>query len=179
MTAQQFKTSILNSPWAYIRDGVLSEGHLRLRFGWGGGGGDLFWEGVILKGIIIRNLRCMDRIPVSIRWFIFLMFCLSKPQLGCRVLPHLECLGKYSELFGHRQILPFVHKVKEDLHHVPEFPQRLTIPAPPTSGTAQRGFFISARVSSSSSPVTGKPKKPWKFEIASPASWLPDRVFDI
>ena len=58
----------------------------------------------------------MDRIPdfkVSIRWFIFLIFCLSKPQLGCRVLPHLECLSKYSELFGHRQILPFVHKVRE------------------------------------------------------------------
>ena len=27
------KTASTNSPWAYIREGVLSEGHLRLRFG--------------------------------------------------------------------------------------------------------------------------------------------------
>ena len=35
-----------NSPWAYIREGLLTEGHLRLRFG-GGGGGGLFSGGLI------------------------------------------------------------------------------------------------------------------------------------
>ena len=27
------KTASTNSPWAYIREGLLSEGYLRLRFG--------------------------------------------------------------------------------------------------------------------------------------------------
>ena len=32
--------SIPNSPWAYIREGLLSEEYLHLRYwGWGGGGG--------------------------------------------------------------------------------------------------------------------------------------------
>ena len=55
MTAQQFKTAILNSPWAYIRDGLLSEGHLRLRFGGGGGGGGgetYFGKGLFLRGLL-------------------------------------------------------------------------------------------------------------------------------
>ena len=46
------KTASTNSPWAYIREGLLSEGYLRLRFGglifgrtyFGGGGGGLLSE---------------------------------------------------------------------------------------------------------------------------------------
>ena len=50
---KQLKTANSNSPWAYIREGLLSEGYLRLRFGGlifgraifffcgGGGGGGL------------------------------------------------------------------------------------------------------------------------------------------
>ena len=49
------KTASTNSPWAYIREGLLSEGFVRLRFGglifgrayfffWGGGGGGLLSE---------------------------------------------------------------------------------------------------------------------------------------
>ena len=50
---KQLKTASTNSPWAYIREGLLSEGFLRLRFGGlifgrayffvggGGGGGGL------------------------------------------------------------------------------------------------------------------------------------------
>ena len=40
------KNSNSNSPWAYIREGLLSEGFLRLRFG----GGGLFSGGFILGG---------------------------------------------------------------------------------------------------------------------------------
>ena len=52
------KTASTNSPWAYIREGLLSEGYLCLRFGgliygrafffWGGGGG---------RGLIIGIIR--------------------------------------------------------------------------------------------------------------------------
>ena len=35
-----------NSPWAYIQEGLLSEGYLRLRLG---GGGGLFLEGLLLE----------------------------------------------------------------------------------------------------------------------------------
>ena len=49
-TAQNSKTANIHSPWAYIREGLLSEGYFRLRFwglfrevlfffGGGGGGG--------------------------------------------------------------------------------------------------------------------------------------------
>ena len=71
---KQHKTVSTNSPWAYIREGLLSEGFLRLRFGglifgrayliffffsffffffwWGGGG----WGGLLLEfyGITLR-----------------------------------------------------------------------------------------------------------------------------
>ena len=39
-------TANTNSPRAYIREGLLSEGFLRLRFG-GGGGGALFLGGLL------------------------------------------------------------------------------------------------------------------------------------
>ena len=39
------KTANCNLPWAYIRDGLLSEGYLRLRF-WGA----YFWEGLFWEG---------------------------------------------------------------------------------------------------------------------------------
>ena len=42
------KTSSSNRPRAYIREGLLSEGYLRLRFGGlifrGGGGGAYYWN---------------------------------------------------------------------------------------------------------------------------------------
>ena len=49
---KQLKTASTNSPWAYIREGLLSEGFLGLRFGglifgrayFGGGGGGLLSE---------------------------------------------------------------------------------------------------------------------------------------
>ena len=39
---QQLKTANNNSTWAYIRQSLLSEGVLRLRSSWGGGGGGYF-----------------------------------------------------------------------------------------------------------------------------------------
>ena len=42
---KQLKIASTNSPWAYIREGLLSEGYLRLRFG-----GGLFLGGLILGG---------------------------------------------------------------------------------------------------------------------------------
>ena len=36
---KQFKTANRITPWAYIREGLLSEGYLCLRLGGGGGGG--------------------------------------------------------------------------------------------------------------------------------------------
>ena len=41
------KTASSNSPWAYIWEGLLSEGYLRLRFGGGGlfSGGFIFLRG--------------------------------------------------------------------------------------------------------------------------------------
>ena len=50
---QQLKTANNNSTWAYIRQSLLSEGVLRLRSSWGGGGGDIF----IFWGLIIGILR--------------------------------------------------------------------------------------------------------------------------
>ena len=46
------KTASTNSPWAYIWEGLLSEGFLRLRFG---GGGGLFSGGLIIEGAYYRN----------------------------------------------------------------------------------------------------------------------------
>ena len=42
------KIASSNSPWAYIREGLLSEGHLRLRFG-----GAYFQEGLFIYLFII------------------------------------------------------------------------------------------------------------------------------
>ena len=48
---KQLKTASTNNPWAYIREGLLSEGFLLLRFiFW-----DLFSGGLILGGAYYRN----------------------------------------------------------------------------------------------------------------------------
>ena len=49
---KQLNTANTNSPWAYIRDGLLSEGFLRLRFR-----GAYFREGLFLERLIIGILR--------------------------------------------------------------------------------------------------------------------------
>ena len=53
-----------NSPWAYIREGLLSEGCLRLRFEAGGGGlifgRAFFWGGGEKGGLIIGILRYIN-----------------------------------------------------------------------------------------------------------------------
>ena len=46
LTIKQPKTANTNSPWAYIWEGVLSEGYLQLRFG----GGAYFWGVFFLVG---------------------------------------------------------------------------------------------------------------------------------
>ena len=46
---KQLKTANTNTPWAYIREGLLWEGFLRLRFG------GLFLEGLIFGGAYYRN----------------------------------------------------------------------------------------------------------------------------
>ena len=47
------KTASTNSPWAYIREGLLSEGYLRLRFGGLLSGGLSFgWGGGLIIGIL-------------------------------------------------------------------------------------------------------------------------------
>ena len=50
------KTASTNSPWAYIREGLLSEGYLRLRFGglifgraYFGGGGAYYRNFTVLQ----------------------------------------------------------------------------------------------------------------------------------
>ena len=48
---ERLKTANPNSPWAYIREGLLSEGYLRLRFG------GLFSGGLIFERLIIGILR--------------------------------------------------------------------------------------------------------------------------
>ena len=45
-----------NSPWAYIREGLLLEGYLRLRFG-GGGGGLSFRRAYFGEGLLSGILR--------------------------------------------------------------------------------------------------------------------------
>ena len=46
------KTAGTNSPWAYIREGLLSEGYLRLGFGGLFSGGYFFWGGGLIIGIL-------------------------------------------------------------------------------------------------------------------------------
>ena len=41
------KTASTNSPWAYLREGLLSEGYLRLRFAWGA-----YFRGGLIIGIL-------------------------------------------------------------------------------------------------------------------------------
>ena len=59
------KTANSNFPWAYIREGLLSEGYLRLRFGGGGGGGLIFgrvyfWEGLLSEFYgIMKFIFCL------------------------------------------------------------------------------------------------------------------------
>ena len=48
------KTASFNSPWAYIWEGLLSEGFLRLRFG------GLFSGGLIFGGAYYRNFTVFD-----------------------------------------------------------------------------------------------------------------------
>ena len=50
------KTANPNSPWAYIREGLSSEGYLCLRF-WGAN----FREGLFLEGLIIETVRYIKR----------------------------------------------------------------------------------------------------------------------
>ena len=54
------KTANSNSRWAYIREGLLSEGYLCLRFGGLIFGRAYFWKGLFLGGLII-----------GILWYIF------------------------------------------------------------------------------------------------------------
>ena len=49
------KTASTNSPWAYIREGLLSEGYLCLRFG-----GLIFRRSYFLGGLIIGILRYVN-----------------------------------------------------------------------------------------------------------------------
>ena len=56
------KTASTNSPWAYIREGVLSEGYLRLRFG-----GLIFgrtYFGDREGGAYYRNFTVLQQQPV-------------------------------------------------------------------------------------------------------------------
>ena len=52
------KTATTNSPWAYIREGLLSEGYLRLRFG-----------GLIFGGPYYQNFTVYWKILVYIGVF--------------------------------------------------------------------------------------------------------------
>ena len=72
------KTASTNSPWAYIREGLLSEGYLRLRFGglifgrtyFGGGeggGGAYYRNFAILNSILCFSDRMSKRhFPTSL-----------------------------------------------------------------------------------------------------------------
>ena len=63
---QQHKTVSTNSPWAYIRDGLLLEGFLRLRFGGLYSGGFSFGE-LIRWAWLLSNqtISCFtNRIPM-------------------------------------------------------------------------------------------------------------------
>ena len=51
------KTVSSNSPWAYIREGLLSEGYLRLRFGGLIFGRAYSWEGLLSEFYGIYNKR--------------------------------------------------------------------------------------------------------------------------
>ena len=59
------KVANSNSPWPYIREDVLSEGYLRLRFGDLFSGGLIFerayfWEGLFLRGLIFGRAYCRN-----------------------------------------------------------------------------------------------------------------------
>ena len=66
---KQPKTASTDSLWACIREGLLSEGFLRPRFG--GGGGAYFWEGFFLflgRGGLLSEVdgsyvACLSRHP--------------------------------------------------------------------------------------------------------------------
>ena len=47
------KTASTNSPWAYIWEGLLSEGYLRLRFGGLIFGGLIFWGGAYYRNFML------------------------------------------------------------------------------------------------------------------------------
>ena len=51
---KQTKTGSTNTPWAYIREGLLSEGFMRLRFG------GLILGGLILGGAYYRNFTLLS-----------------------------------------------------------------------------------------------------------------------
>ena len=54
---------------------------------------------------------------------------------------------------------------------------RLTrVPASFTSGSPQRGLFITSKVLSSRVPVIDKPKNRWNFSMANVVLWLPVSV---
>ena len=52
---KQLKTASTNSPWGYIREGLLSEGYLRLRFGGLIFGRAYFWVGLLSEFYGIRG----------------------------------------------------------------------------------------------------------------------------
>ena len=51
---------IINSPWAYIREGSLSQGYLRLRFGGLIFGKAYFWEGLLSAFYMFSRLIVSD-----------------------------------------------------------------------------------------------------------------------
>ena len=75
---KQLKTASSNSPWAYIREGLLSEGYLRLRFGklifgtayffffffffffWSGGGA-YYWNFTVYNLLVLHRFRVRPR----------------------------------------------------------------------------------------------------------------------
>ena len=81
------KTASTNSPWAYIREGLLSEGFVHLRFGglifgrayfffWGGGLlSEFYGIMLIVTKIILLRLKCLKdwliRISSGISLFVF------------------------------------------------------------------------------------------------------------
>ena len=58
------KAADVNCQWAYIREGLLSEGHLRLRFGRLIFGRAFFWEGLLWEfyGVHFKGNRMSNMI---------------------------------------------------------------------------------------------------------------------
>ena len=54
---KQLKTANSNSPWAFIQEGLLSEGYLRLRFGGLFSGGVSYFGGCLLSEFYGSLLR--------------------------------------------------------------------------------------------------------------------------